>query len=79
MPWLVREGYFFGCEVNCSIGRGPQFVRFRRFLFDKLFGPKASCEIAEKGPIGNITFSVPIGSSRGMLVSMFVCRRDQTR
>jgi hypothetical protein len=62
---------FFGCEGDCSIGRGPQWFRFRRFLLDKLFGPKESCEIAEKGPIGYITFSVPVGSSRATFVSMF--------
>jgi hypothetical protein len=62
---------FFGCEGDCSVGRGPQFFRFRRFLLDKLFGPKESCEIAEKGPIGYITFSVPVGSTRSHLVSMF--------
>jgi hypothetical protein len=47
---------FFGCDGERSIGRGPQFVRFRRFLLDKLFGSRESCEIAEKGPIGYITF-----------------------
>jgi hypothetical protein len=62
---------FSGCEGDCSIGRGPQFLRFRPFLLDKLFGPKESCEIAEKGPIDYITFSVPVGSSRSTLVSMF--------
>jgi hypothetical protein len=62
---------FFGCEGDCSVGRGPQWFRFRRFLLDKLFGPKESCEIAEKEPIGYITFSVPVGSSRAAVVSMF--------
>jgi hypothetical protein len=61
----------FGCDGDCSIGRGPQFVRFRRFLLDKLFGPKESCEIAKQGPIGYITFSIPVGSSRSTLVSNF--------
>jgi hypothetical protein len=64
---------FFGCEGDCSVGRGPQWYRFRNFLLQKLFGPQRSCELelSHKSPVGYITFSLPIGSSRPNSVHWF--------
>jgi hypothetical protein len=45
--------------------------RFRNFLLRKLFGPQQSCEFASKPPVGYITFSLPVGSSRPDLVYSF--------
>ena len=63
---------FFGCEGDCSVGRGPQFYRFRNYLLRHLFGPGKACRMdQEESPAGYITFSLPIASSRPDQVYMF--------
>jgi hypothetical protein len=55
---------FFGCEEDCSLGRGPQFYRFRNYLLQHLLGLHRACTINQDPPRGYITFSLSIDSSR---------------
>jgi hypothetical protein len=64
---------FFGCEGDCSLGRGPQFWRFRNFLLKKLnLCPGTT-------PVGYITISLPVGSSRPDQVHAFTAEIDEAR
>lgn len=61
---------FFGCEGECSLGRGPQFWRFRNFLWNNLF-PHESKATTQPPPKGYITFALPMGTSRETRVCKF--------
>jgi len=62
---------FFGCENDCSIGRGPQWYRYRRFLLQNVWGPSEGCALADSAPKGYITFSLSLQSTRTDLVWAF--------
>ena len=63
MAGIGRLAYF-GCQYDCSIGRAPQWYRFRRFLLQNVWGPSEGCAIADAIPRGYITFSLSGRSSR---------------
>lgn len=49
----------FFCGDDCSIGRAPSWFQFRNFLLRKIRHVPAAT-----APIGYITFSIPVGTSR---------------
>jgi hypothetical protein len=61
----------FGCSDDCSLGRAPQFYRFREFMMRHLYGSQTGCLESRRGPVGHIVFSLPVGSSRANQVLMF--------
>ena len=65
---------FYGCEGDCSIGRGPQWRRFRNFLAENVetYTPSSSKALAVTTTTWpRIVFSLPVGSSRPDQVSFF--------
>jgi len=62
---------FSGCENECSIGRGPQWFRFRKFVLQNIWGPSGGFTLADATPAGYITFSLSGQSSRPDLVWHF--------
>jgi hypothetical protein len=62
----------FGCQEDCSLGRGPQLLRFRHFLIRRIFGPIHGRELMEQHvPKGWIVFSVSINSTRPEFMADF--------
>jgi hypothetical protein len=54
----------FSCGDDCSIGRGPQFYRFRNYMLRNVLGTKRASELSKRPPVGYITFFISTNSSR---------------
>jgi hypothetical protein len=59
------------CTADCAIGRASQLASFRQFLLRNIFWLDYEQGMPERDPIGYITFSLPIGSSRPTAVTFF--------
>lgn len=70
---------FFACQGDCSLGRGPQFYRFRNYLLQQLLGHHRACIINQEPPQGYITFSMSIYSSRPDQIYNFTHEIEGTR
>jgi hypothetical protein len=58
------------CAADCTIGRASQLASFREFLRRNVLWLDYE-EMAKHDPVGYITFSLPIGSSRPTAVTFF--------